>query len=387
METTKIKIRKDNKEIRYCVCENAVILPQKPCGDYPMWGLGGVCDQHGTFVESSFYDGGWATHGGKYEWNAQEEEYIDTDVIYFGVFFRHWGHFLVDLVGRMWFPACSKEYTLDMKIAYLGEEKPTKPHLEFFECLGIKEEQLVQIKRPTRCKKVIIPDVAVKSCEWYSEYYENMYDFIIANVNKDKRMVEKFGAVKKVYFTRTKFAKAIETEFGEKQIEDIFVQNGYQCLAPEEMSLFEQIYIWNHAEKIVCVNGTIPLNVAFTQNEDLELLVLNKTSIFHGNLYLYAKMRGIDITYIDIYREPFKRYPKSLGEGPFLMGISKDLQKWFDENGMENKNSRLELTRNTIKNYCKYIFCIVGIRRRLRRFASKVVPTTVKATIRKIIKP
>ena len=75
--------------------QNAIILPRKYEDDGPTWGKGGVCSQEGEFVQSSFYDGGWAQNGGKYEWNQTDEIYIDEKVIYIGVFAKHWGHFLV----------------------------------------------------------------------------------------------------------------------------------------------------------------------------------------------------------------------------------------------------------------------------------------------------
>ncbi|MBR2903184.1 MAG: hypothetical protein IKC37_00905, partial [Clostridia bacterium] len=41
--------------------ENGVILPQLAIKEEkPMWGLGGVCDKEGKFVELSYYDGNWA---------------------------------------------------------------------------------------------------------------------------------------------------------------------------------------------------------------------------------------------------------------------------------------------------------------------------------------
>mgnify|MGYP000243600874 CR=1 FL=1 len=69
----------------------------------------------------------------------------------------------------------------------------------------------------------------------------------------------------KLYFSRRKFGKAAATEFGEEYIEQCFNQNGYESLGPETLTLREQIYVWNHAEAIACMNGTIPLNVVFAK--------------------------------------------------------------------------------------------------------------------------
>lgn len=380
-----MKIEKIDRKVKIESYDNAVILPRLQSGDYPMWGLGGVCTEQGEFVELSFYDGGWATHGGKYDWDKSKEIYLDDTIIYFGMFYKHWGHFLVDLIGRMWYPVCSSEYHKGMKVAYLGEEKPDYNHLEFFKLLGIEENQLIHVDRPIRFKKVIVPEFAAKSCEWYSVEYVKLFDRMIEQVNADQEVKDKYDKLESVYFTRTQFPKAIQSEFGEKYIEYIFKENGYEILAPEQLTLKEQIYIWNHAKKIVCVNGTIPLNVAFSQNGKLELLVLNKTSIFHGNPYLYLQMRGVQCNFIDVYNEPFKRYPKSLGEGPFMLEVNKELQEWLYDRNMVIPYSGYDLKVKKIKNYVGYVWCILGIKRRIRMILSNVVPTSMKQYLRNLL--
>lgn len=79
-------------------------------------------------------------------------------------------------------------------------------------------------------------------------------------------------------------------------------------VAPEKLSLEEQIYIWNNADEIACINGTIPLNVVFSKNKNLKLTVLNKTSISHENPYILLQFREIKADFIGVYKEPFKNY-------------------------------------------------------------------------------
>lgn len=380
-----LMIEKKNRQMKIESYDNAVILPRLQKGDYPMWGLGGVCTAQGEFVDLSLYDGGWATHGGRYEWDKSQEIYMDETIVYFGMFYKHWGHFLVDLIGRMWYPVCSKEYHKKMKVAYLGEEEPDNNHLEFFRLLGIEEEQLIRVDGPIRCKKLIVPEFAAKSCEWYSDEYVKMFDGIIEQVNSDQLLNDKYGNLESVYFTRTQFKKAQESEFGEKYIEKVYAENGYNILAPEKLTLREQIFLWNHAKRIACVNGTIPLNVAFTQNEKLDLLVLNKTSIFHGNPYLYLQMRGVKCTFLDVYREPIKGYPKSLGEGPFMLEINEGLLEWFDDRGMMVNYTQLDLWNQKVKNYVSYVWCIIGMKRRVKMFLSRIIPQEAKNIIRRVL--
>jgi len=82
--------------------DNAIILPNKNLG--PRFGIGGVRDSTGEFVkESGSSESSDIYYGGDYEIDESSIETSDYDVVYFGVFFKHWGHFLVDLVTRMWY--------------------------------------------------------------------------------------------------------------------------------------------------------------------------------------------------------------------------------------------------------------------------------------------
>lgn len=73
------------------------------------------------------------------------------------------------------------------------------------------------------------------------------------------------------------------------------------------------MYEWNHSAKC-----------SFCKNEKLKLTILNKMSIYHKNPYIYLYMRNIQAEFIDIYKEPLKGYPKSLGEGPYLIKAGKE---------------------------------------------------------------
>lgn len=369
------KIFKKEKKLNIYECEKAIILPRKFEGNTPSWGKGGVCDAENNFVEASFYDGGpWAQHGGKYEWDKNEEEYIDTTVVYIGIFEKHWGHFLVDMTSKLWIFADSefRKKQKEFKVAFLGELRPDGNYFQFFEMLGIKEEQLLAVKHPTRFKKVIVPEAGFRPCIWYTKEYQNMYDQMIMSVLQDEHLKGKYKDIKKVYFSRRQFGKALETEFGEEYIEQCYNLNGYQSLMPETLTLREQIYVWNCAESIACVNGTIPLNVVFCQNEKLKLTILNKMSIYHKNPYIFLYMRNIQATFVNIYKEPLKGYPKSLGEGPYLIKAGEEFRNYCEKEHFKIPYTGFKLKWYDFRQEVKYYLCVIGIRAKIRRVGSYV---------------
>lgn len=364
------------RSMRVDVGLNGVILPRKFCRNpVPMWGLGGVCNEKGEFVQLSYYDGNWATHGGKYEW--KNEEYCDETAIYFGYFFKHWGHFLIDLVGRAWY-FVNRDVS-KYKIAYLGDQEIEGNFLEFFELLGVRKEQLIRITKPTRFKEVIVPEYSASSCKWYTDEYLSIFTAIAESVEKENI---DFPVPEKVYFSRLAFGKAKSSEVGEEYIAHWLAVNGYQAVSPEKLSLRQQVQIWNKAKSIACLDGTIPLNLNFSKNNQLQLLVMHKTHLEHLNLEMSLLMRPCDVTLMDAYWEPFKKYPKSIGSGPFLLCISEDVVAYSQQQGMEMPFSEQERKKQRKKCYWKLVRTIIDFKGKVRRIASKMIPNSIKSKLR-----
>lgn len=342
-----------------------------------MWGLGGVCDEKGAFVPLSAYDGGWATHGGAYPF--AEPEYKDDDVVYFGPFFSHWGHFLVDLIGRMWYIAKNGR----MKVAYLGEQDPQGNFLEFFRLLGLEEADLVHVTEPTRFRRVIVPEYSCRSCVWYTNEYRLIFDAVLHSVEKSAGL--NYDSYEKVYFSRLAFGEAKKKEVGEKQLADWLVANGYKTVSPEQLSLRQQVHIWNHATHIACLDGTIPLNVSFCKNKELRLLVIHKTHLEHKNLELALLMRPCEVVLLDAYCEPFKKYPVSIGAGPFLLCISKDVVMFSKMEDMYMPFSDLVRHVHLAVNYCRLVWRILDFKGKLHTAISRILPKQLKSRIRAVL--
>lgn len=350
--------------------EKGIILPQKMIKeDYPMWGLGGVCNGENQFCQESFYDGDWATHGGKYDWEA--EEYLDEEAVYIGMFYAHWGHFLVDLSNRFWALPKLVAENPNAKIAYLGDETPAGNNLKFFELLGVRKEQLVQINKPTRFKKVYIPEQSFKPNTWYSDEFALMFNKLYNKVINSTYDFSRVKDLDKVYFTRRCYGKAVMSEFGEEFFENFFMHNGYKVVAPEKLELEEQIYIWNEAKAIACINGAITQNVMFSCNKNLNWIVLNKTSIYHENPVFFQYTRGIEGSFVNVFEEPLDNYPKSLGEGPFLLKYTDEFKQLCKVKGLENFQSERKTNLYFKKIKINYYLSILAIKRRTKDFIRK----------------
>ncbi|MGV2686459.1 DUF563 domain-containing protein, partial [Clostridium perfringens] len=135
------------------------------------------------------------------------------------------------------------------RIAYCGWDwgnVETSLHgnfLEFMHLLGLSDEQLIDVQTPMQFQSVIIPEFSYIERDYYTEEFKNIYRTVVSNVN-----VSGIKPYSHIYFTRRKFPYARNKERGEKDIEALFVANGYKVISPEKLTLSEQIYYMNNCD-------------------------------------------------------------------------------------------------------------------------------------------
>lgn len=79
--------------------QNAVILPLIKCPeDQLLFGRGGVVDEVGKYVPLS-----GIKDRIERQYDYENTQYKDDEVVYCGYFIKHWGHFLIETVARLCF--------------------------------------------------------------------------------------------------------------------------------------------------------------------------------------------------------------------------------------------------------------------------------------------
>ncbi len=271
---------------------NGVILPRQPrekaikTGTVPYQGKGGVLDSSGNFqYESAIWDlpdargGKRMAFGGAYPHaNRREDQRV---AIYMGLAHQHWGHFLVDVVQRCWYPMLKgllknrnvafEQYqdSIELPENYVfafsgfGDEKNQfgGNFAEFFRLLGIEKSRIYFVQEPTMFSRVILPDVAVIPGLFVTEVYKSIFNLVVQQALKEKTSLK---PVDKIYFSRTHMKS---NDIGENAIESVMLSCGFHILYPEELSLVEQIFYWQTTKCIASINGTIPHNVVFSKKE------------------------------------------------------------------------------------------------------------------------
>lgn len=309
--------------------DNGFILPFKT-SESPGLGLGGVLDGEGNFVPHSAHGDTPVLFGGKYEFDINAARHVNCDVVYLGVIPDHWGSFLYDFLARIWYVL---EEPGKYKLAYCGRYYPpdtfgviSAQAYEFLSLLGISRDQMLDIRLSTRFGKVIVPELSFLPGSYIRPEYGDMFRIAAANTRlPDARVYEK------IYFTRT--AMKNRKEVGEGRIERFFAANGFHVVSPERLSVAMQIHLFSTCRVMASIEGTIAHGIMFA-SPGARQIILRKQSWENPRQHFFNELKRVPADYIDVYIEPFKRYPVSHDDGPFLLLRDDDLSRYAESNGM-----------------------------------------------------
>lgn len=303
--------------------ERATILPlRRVAGDGFLFGRGGVVDCHGNYVPESSIP-----RRVQLAYDFQNPEYRDEKVVYCGYLVKHWGHFLVEAVARLWY-FLEKDPTIDKYVFFLKENEQREirgNYRIFLELLGIWEK-LEFINKPTTYREVLIPELAFHCRNHYSQKFLDIYDTVAENIT----VKPEWPIHEKLYYSRSQLTKGLEFEFGLEVLDEFYEKNGYTILYPEKVPLDEMIHYIRNSKVVATLSGSLPHNMLFARNgqklEIVERCVLNND--FQTNV---NRMRQLQVAYIDA-NIPLYTIDMS---GPFIMGYNDCMAHFAADHGYQ----------------------------------------------------
>lgn len=246
----------------------------------------------------------------------------DEEVIYGGVMFEHWGHFLTETTARLYHFLQRNPENLRIAFAAAHKKMP-KVCRDFFRLLGVSEERMIFVCEPCRFKKIIVPEASFSLFKKeFSPLFLVPFDIVRAAVKPEK--------YEKIYLTKRKWAGLDFQCFGEKELEDVFKRSGYRVFSPERLSLKKQIALIAGASEIVTTNGTLAHNILFAK-DGVRLTVLNRSSGALVTQMQINEARGADYAFVDACREFL---PVSHIHGPFLWAVTPQLEQFLADRKM-----------------------------------------------------
>lgn len=272
------------------VCDG-IILPPLPSKGL-LVGKGGVQNNKGEFVEISAQKAYRMSNRVDGTYEVYTTQQVHEQVIYMNSFIKHWGHFLIDVIGRMWYVLQDKR---NLKIVYTSMfGRIDGNYLELLSLIGIDESRLFYVEKPTMFDNVIIPENAVYPGKYFTKEWIKIFDRIVENALLKNNKA--YG--KKLYFSREHFSK--NNEFGENNIEKIFNLNGYKTLYMEEMTVTQQVCAIHNADSLAMLSGSLMHNLLFAK-DNTEAIICNKMYAVNGHQYLINQSRMIEYYPVDVW--------------------------------------------------------------------------------------
>jgi len=255
-------------------------------------------------------------------------ERSDEDVVYLGyIYTAHFGNILYDYVSRLWWQGENEE---QLKWVFIKPQRVTVPPLlyQIAEWMGIKREDVVEVKSPTQFKSVIIPQESFIHDNYIMPAYATIFSRIYEAM-KPKDM----PTYDKIYLTRRSLKR--KKEIGEWRFEKFFAANGYQIIAPEKLRLEEQTYLLRHCKSIASLEGSHAHGVVWTKvNDGGTQIILRKQSEVIPRQMMFNRLWQRELVYVDVFREPFRGFPISHDRGPFLLKWTEEMELYAKDNNM-----------------------------------------------------
>lgn len=325
----------DNKTLSYIDYENGYIIPSKSsiCG--------GVLTKDGEYVtQSSLHTN--SSFG--YPVDLNNVKYVDGTVIYLGVWFDVWGHWLTDNIRRLWFLKSDyyKNTFKKCKLVFIKvlDYDISENVKQLLNLLDIDISEIEEITTITRFKHVILPDESFYtldgSIRYYTKEYINDIDRIKNNF-KIRILSTDFTCqtYDKIYFSYSKYRHT--RQIGEKSLEKFFEEQGYKIIYPEQHSFYEQLYMIMNCNYLASTIGSCSHNFVFAK-EGTNIILIPRANYYTGYQIAIDNLLSekTNIYYVDsslsIYTS--QEMPWS---GPFYYYVSDKLCDYFNISHREIK--------------------------------------------------
>lgn len=280
---------------------------------------------------------------------------LDGIFLYAGHLDRHWGHFLMDSLSRLW-PAFDSETPHFDKIIFTVDKGwPESYHPNIHAALqstGLSDKIEI-IANKVIIKTLIVPDRAFLPRERFSpkalKVYDAMADAVMRLQRKGESAEIKEGN-KRIYFSRSHLKKSRLNEPFSDWLDKYFADNGFEVVMPESLDFGSLIRKIRGADIVASLSGTIPHNMIFA-NEGAKLWIIDKSPIINNYQPGVDILRNLHTTYID--SNAFLM-PVDSGVGPFIIYPNKKFAAFAHAMGLDTaKPWSLRIKKKAMRRYIK----------------------------------
>ena len=186
----------------------------------------------------------------------------------------------------------------------------------------------------TQFPEVIIPDEAYRTGDGGNPAWLEWFGYVMKKAGKH-------FDTDKIYLTRTQWPAG--DGVGEEYYERFFESEGYKVIAPEKLSLADQIRYISGATHIACTMGTMAHMLPFARPDaDVTILLRSPSSIMPAQLTI-NRLKGFKWRMIDATCNPL---PTGQSNGCFLYAPTDGFCEW-------SKTEKNKICDNLLVRYLK----------------------------------
>lgn len=274
---------------------------------------------------------------------SADTPYIDADVIYFGNVYPQFGHFMLEHMNRAW--GLLRSDGVGRKVVLINDKhvNPVPEYMyRFIELMGVKRSDIIILNETTRFRSVAVPSQSFEIDQWASTVFSKAFEHIAQNVTSDQKH-------DKIYVSRDSLG-ALHT-YGERSVQRIFEKNGFKIIRPETLPLEKQIALMKNCKVLAGCAGTA-LHMAVFMPRGGTVIQIKRNSIDKDSgptQQLIHRLKDLHGVFIAGSIEPEKT-DHSTG-APQIIGVTKYMRQFFDENGFLYDASDMTPDANELKEY------------------------------------
>ncbi|CAN5288352.1 hypothetical protein BH10PSE4_BH10PSE4_08730 [soil metagenome] len=238
------------------VIEGAVFAPKITAGAYDFDAGWGIYDAANDRVEAATYRRGpginYVGQGPRLTFPAAEIAAAPcAHAIYGGVAHTHFGHFLVSTLARLWVAGTDRAPPGTKYLFHMDRGPAEWFALPFvadcLRALGIFEEDILPLARPTRFDALTVPEPSFEETRAFSPAFRETA-LAIGRTLRAERVVE---PGRPVYLSKERLAGGVKKFANESELVERLRAGGVIIVHPETLSLAQQVSLFQDASVVV----------------------------------------------------------------------------------------------------------------------------------------
>lgn len=246
---------------------NAIFIPARYnaiVNGYPSDLRGGLLDTNGAPVGNSQLRRGGSVFISQPDLDCQisQIDYIDADVLWLGWLFEHFGHFLLESLGRAWFlPQVGSSIPVIFNKPDVNDI--SQPMSSILGALDVPPDRILPTDKPLRFRNVICPDPAFELQYLVHPCFVEPFRKITRRVVDD----DVVASDQPLYLSRSALGNDKRRIDGETELEEWLVARGVAIYHPQEHDIEDQVRTLNKHRVVISSNGSAAHLILFARQK------------------------------------------------------------------------------------------------------------------------